>query len=82
MDPALIRLDRASCLAHDGDTTAAMDCATDALAGLTEAQRTGLIALRAHQIVDAVPRKMQSLRAVREFRDLLMLPTSRKEDDR
>jgi hypothetical protein len=39
MDRTLIQLDRAGCLAYDGDVATAMDYAADALVRLSDAQR-------------------------------------------
>jgi len=71
MDRALTRLDRASCLAHDGDTSTGMRYATGTLVNLSNQQRRGLITLRAHEIVAALPAEQQAHTAVRELRDLL-----------
>ena len=79
MDRALIWLDRASCLAHDGDVPAAMAQATGALAGLTGHQRNGLITLRGQEIFDSLSPRQRALPPAREFRDVLMLPTERAE---
>jgi tetratricopeptide (TPR) repeat protein len=73
MDRTLIWLDRASCLAHDGDVSTAMTYATQALVKLTDQQRRGLITLRGQQVVDDLPTKQRALPAAREFRDVLML---------
>jgi hypothetical protein len=73
LDRALVQLDRASCLALDGDTTATMAHATDTVLGLTADQRCGLILLRGQQILDTLTPSQQALPAAREFRDLLAL---------
>jgi transcriptional regulator with XRE-family HTH domain len=79
-DRTLTWLDRASCVAYDGDTSGAMKQATDALVRLTDQQRSGLITLRGGQVLDQLPEKQRSLPAVREFRDLLMLTMQEKDD--
>ena len=45
-DWALTRLDRAACLAHDGDAASAVAYAAETLAGLRTEQSAGIIALR------------------------------------
>jgi tetratricopeptide (TPR) repeat protein len=71
MDRALTQLDRASCLAHDGDIATGMSYATETLVNLSDEQRRGLITLRAQEVVVALPKEQQALPPVREFRDLL-----------
>jgi transcriptional regulator with XRE-family HTH domain len=78
-DRTLTQLDRATCLTHDGDISEAMACAGQALAGLTSEQRRGIITLRAHGIVAALPRRAEQLTAARELRDLIMVATSTEE---
>lgn len=71
MDRTMIQLDRASCLAHDGDTTGAMAGATGAVASLTDEQRRGIISLRTHDTIAALPAGQRGLPAVRDLRELL-----------
>jgi tetratricopeptide (TPR) repeat protein len=78
-DRTLTLLDRATCLAHDGDISEATACAGQALAGLTTEQRRGIITLRAHGIVAALPRRVEGLPAARELRDLVMVATATGE---
>ncbi len=78
-DRTLTQLDRATCLAHDGDISEATACAALALAGLTSEQRSGIISLRAHDIVAALPRRAEALPAARELRDLIMVATATDE---
>jgi tetratricopeptide (TPR) repeat protein len=73
-DRTLTHLDRAICLAHDGDGTSAVTHAVRALSDLTDDQRQGIISLRAREALGAIPASQSSLPAVCEFRDLLMLP--------
>ena len=72
MDQALTQLDRASCLARDGDVATAMDHAAKTITSLSEQERKGIITVRGHEIMRAVPARSQNLPAVREFRDLLL----------
>lgn len=79
MDRAFIRLDRAMCLATEGDATEASSYARDTLLDLSGAQRLGIIAGRARQIVAAMPSAAHTLPPVRELNDLLMLPPGQEE---
>ncbi|MFI5068639.1 MAG: helix-turn-helix domain-containing protein [Streptosporangiales bacterium] len=79
-DWALIRLDRAACLAHDGDPGSGVAYATETLAGLREDQSTGIIALRGHQLMRALPPQYEKTAAVRELRELM--PGPAQEDMR
>lgn len=74
MDQTLTRLDRASCLLHDGDASAAVSYATDTLVSLDAQQRQGIIAVRAQEIVDSLPKRQQALPPARELHELLMTP--------
>ena len=76
-DRALTRLDRAACLAHDGNPTAAVAYATETLTRLTADQSEGIIALRAQELITALPPRVRLAPAVRELRELL--PNPRKE---
>ena len=74
MDRTLILLDRADCLAHDGELDGALLCMTGALGNLSERQRQGIITARARTTLAALPPAQRALPAVREFRDLLTEP--------
>jgi hypothetical protein len=76
MDRTFTQLDRAMCLASDGDVSGATSYALETLLDLTEQQRQGIISARARQLVDALPRQRHTLPPVRELRDLLALPTT------
>jgi len=81
-DRTLIHLDRAVCLAQDGDSAAGIDHAVEALNGLTEGQRRGIIDLHANDILHAIPTRQRALPAARDFQDLLMITGgSGKEGD-
>ena len=79
-DWALIRLDRAVCLAHDGDPGSGVAYAAETLAGLRVDQSTGIIALRGRQLLRALPGEYEKVAAVRELRELM--PGSAGEDMR
>lgn len=70
-DRTLTHLDRAICLAHDGDSKAAVSHAASALAGLSGQQRRGIITARARETMLAIPASHRALPAVREFTGLL-----------
>lgn len=70
-DWALTRLDRATCLARQGDPLSAVEYATDTLQQLGAGQRQGLITLRACELADALPAICRSAPATRELKELL-----------
>ena len=74
-DWALTRLDRAVCLAYDGDMSAALSYAMETFAGLTESQRWGIITLRGYDLLESLPAQRDALDGARDFRELLMLTT-------
>lgn len=76
-DWALTRLDRAACLAGDGDVTDAMSYAGKTISDLTDGQRVGLITRCGYNVLGAVPIRLRALPAVREFEDLLVQTTRR-----
>lgn len=67
----MTKLDRAHCLAHDGDVTGAVAAMVEATTPLTAQQRHGIIAGRAPKIIGILPSRHQELPAVRELHDLL-----------
>jgi len=73
-DCAFTELDRAICLANDRDATGAGTQAMSTLLSLSEAQRQGIIALRAREVADVLPDAPQAPLAVRELRDVPKLP--------
>ena len=72
-DWAMTRLDRAICMAYNGDTAAALSYAMETLAGLTETQRRGIITLRGYDLLNNLPAQQDAPEAARDFRELLML---------
>ena len=74
-DWAMTRLDRAICLAYDGDIAAALSYAMETLAGLTETQRRGIITLRGYDLLNNLPAQQDAPEEARDFRELLMLTT-------
>src|SRR5262249_25831180 len=72
LDRTLLQLDRASCLAYDGDVTGAMTHATQTLTRLSDEQLSGMILLRGGQVLDALSERQRALPAARDLHDLLM----------
>lgn len=79
LDRTLLQLDRSSCLVYDGDAATAMTHATQTLADLTDEQRSGLILMRGHQVLNTLSSSQRALPAAREFHDLLIVTA---EEDR
>jgi transcriptional regulator with XRE-family HTH domain len=78
-DWAMTRLDRARCLAAIGEVEEALRYAIETMSTLTEVQRRGIITLRGHEIVEALPPRQQSLTSARDLRELLMITTDDRE---
>lgn len=74
MDRTLTLLDRAQCLAQDGELDGALLVMTGALSSLTEWQRQGIIIERARTTLAVFPPAQRALPTVRELRDLLTEP--------
>lgn len=70
-DWALTRLDRASCIARQGDPVTAVKHAIGTLEHLGAEQRQGVITLRGLELARALPPVCRSAPAVGELRDLL-----------
>jgi transcriptional regulator with XRE-family HTH domain len=71
LDRALVHLDRAACLVHEGALEAAVDVA---LAGITELrldQRRGLVATRAREVMSMLPEGRRALPLARSLGELL-----------
>jgi hypothetical protein len=71
MDRTMTKLDRANCLAYDGDVTGAVAIMAEAATLLTDQQRQGIIAARVRDTIAALPAQHQALPAVRDLHDLL-----------
>jgi hypothetical protein len=78
-DWAMTRLDRASCLAYDGDVSGAMAYAVETLIELSDEQRQGIIVGRGQEIVAALPAPARALPPAREFNELLMESSTTSE---
>jgi hypothetical protein len=66
-DRALTHLDRATCLVQEGDFAEAVAHALRTFSELTDAQRTGIITLRARGILATLPRDVLSLPVARDL---------------
>lgn len=73
LDRALIGLDRAACLVHDGDIWEGAQQLTGVLTTLTPPQRDQLVLARARRILDTVPAARHGTPAVRDAHDLLAI---------
>ncbi|MFE1927499.1 hypothetical protein ACFW91_33705 [Streptomyces asoensis] len=71
MTRTLLNIDAAACSHHDGDTEQACRRAVDALTGLPDGYRTGLVRRRAMDLYEAIPAQHHRERAVRELRDVV-----------
>jgi tetratricopeptide (TPR) repeat protein len=70
-DLAFVHIDRATCLAQDGDALGAAEYLTQTLTPLSEEQRRGIISLRARDVVHALPAGEQRRPEVTDLIDLL-----------
>jgi tetratricopeptide (TPR) repeat protein len=70
-DWAMIRLNRAACLAANGDTDAALAYAADTLTALDAPRRQGIITVRARDLLGSLTPAQRSSRAALEFRALV-----------
>ncbi|WP_036555210.1 helix-turn-helix transcriptional regulator [Nocardiopsis sp. CNT312] len=76
IDPALIRLEEAICLARDRHLTEACDLAQDTFLSVADEHRTPLLAARARDVLEVLPSAMRSARAARQLSDALCLPAA------
>jgi transcriptional regulator with XRE-family HTH domain len=79
MDRTMTKLDRAYCLAYDGDVTGAVAVIVEATTSLTDQQRQGIIAARARETIAILSPQHKALPAVRDLHDLLPLPPETKD---
>jgi hypothetical protein len=70
----MTKLDRANCLAYDGDVTGAVAVIVHATSPLTDRQRQGIIAARVRETIAALPAQHHALPAVRDLHYLLLPP--------
>ncbi len=74
LDRTLIMLDRAACVAWDGDPAAAAQIASTAVLELPPEHRGSLIIYRARDLAATVPASAHQLPEVRVLREILALP--------
>ena len=77
IDPALINLDQAICLALDGAPTDGCELAQATLSAMPAQQRTGVVLARTADLLAAVPKRHNSNPAVAHLRETLALPSGR-----
>ncbi|GLF95215.1 hypothetical protein [Streptomyces yaizuensis] len=75
IDPALLHLEHAICLAREQHLSEACRLATAAYLELPSAQRTDIVGARAHDVLAAVPARMRTTPSARELGEALALPT-------
>ncbi|MFD8075788.1 helix-turn-helix domain-containing protein [Streptomyces sp. NPDC059718] len=75
-DRALVRLDQAMCLVHEGDVASAAALTTDTIVGLPPEHRSTLIIYRAGDVAARVPEA--TIGEVRVLREILALPPSKE----
>ncbi|MGW0770801.1 helix-turn-helix domain-containing protein [Streptomyces sp. NPDC002676] len=74
IDPALLNLEAALCLAHDRSATEACQLAGATFLRMVPEHRTPIVEERAREVIGALPPGAQSGRAARELREILELP--------
>lgn len=74
IDPALLRLEAAICLAHESSPGEACQMAGETYLQVPVEHRTTILGARAQQVIDVLPTSARSARAVRELSDILALP--------
>lgn len=75
IDPALLQLERAICLAHARSATEACQLASATYLAVPEAHRTPIVGARARRVIEVLPGANAQTRAANELRELLELPT-------
>ncbi|GAA1904913.1 hypothetical protein GCM10009716_13610 [Streptomyces sodiiphilus] len=76
IDPALLRLEAAICLARDRSATEACQLATAAYLQVPEEHRTPILSARARHVIDQLPGANRRVTAARELGELLQFPSS------
>ncbi|NUR93783.1 MAG: helix-turn-helix transcriptional regulator [Kribbellaceae bacterium] len=74
IDPVLIRLDQAICLANNGDLDDGCQLAVATLTGMAPQHRTGIVLARTSDLIAVLPATYRSSRAVRSLTETLALP--------
>lgn len=71
IDPALLRLEQAICLARERSLTEACQLAEDTYLGVPDPHRTPILIARARHVIEVLPPRMRSARAVRNLGEAL-----------
>ncbi|MCX5302803.1 helix-turn-helix transcriptional regulator [Streptomyces sp. NBC_00160] len=74
IDPALLQLERAICLAHERSATEACQLASATYLTVPEPHRTPIVGARARRVIEVLPGANARTRAANELRELLELP--------
>ncbi|MFF4410163.1 hypothetical protein [Streptomyces sp. NPDC001404] len=74
IDPALLRLEEAICLAQDHSPTEACELAQATYLGVPEPHRTPILGARARHVINALPPAIRSAAAARDLGEILALP--------
>ncbi|TLQ48482.1 XRE family transcriptional regulator [Streptomyces marianii] len=74
IDPALLRLEAAICLAHERSATEACQLAAQTYLQVPEEHRTSILGVRARRVIEELPGVNGRTRAAMELRELLELP--------
>ena len=75
IDPALLMLEEAICLAQDHNPTEACQLAGTTYLNVPEDHRTPILGARAQHVLEALPSPMRKARAARELGEILALPS-------
>lgn len=75
IDPALLRLEEALCLAREHNPTEACQLASATYLQVPQEHRTPILSARAQHIIDVLPPLVRSSRAVRDLGEILALPS-------
>jgi len=77
IDPALLSLEAALCLAQDRNPMEACQLAATTFLRIAPEHRTPIVEERAREVIGALPQGAESGRAARELREILALPSGR-----
>ncbi|TWF91276.1 hypothetical protein [Kitasatospora viridis] len=75
IDPALLNLEEAICLAQERSLSEACQLAGRTYLQVPEAHRTSILGFRAQDVIGILPTTVRSARAVRELGEILALPS-------
>ncbi|WP_435647838.1 hypothetical protein [Kitasatospora purpeofusca] len=71
IDPALLALEHAMCLAQEHDATEACELARHTVLAIPEAHRTEILSVRAQEVINTLPARVRATRAVRDLGEVL-----------